>query len=64
MRVLQAYKTATAITSAARYADDLIRERSKQCAGMAFRRVPMLNGGVAVGMRLKSVIAMPPALLS
>lgn len=71
--VLQIYRAATAAKLAVRYADDVTSDLLKQCCGIAFLNVPIVNGGVSVGclllfsvgwMEYTSVVAHPPFPIS
>ena len=61
IKVLKQYRPAAMARSQQRYFDDVKSDRSKQCGGMAFRRLPTVKGGAAVGIRLNSRTAMTPS---
>jgi hypothetical protein len=58
IKVLKKYRLAAMARSPPRYIEDVSTDLSKQCAGMAFRNWPMVNGGLAVGTRLYTGTAM------
>ena len=58
IKVLKQYRPAAMARSQKRYFDDVSSDRSQQCAGIAFRRLPTVNGGEAVGTRLNSCATM------
>lgn len=60
---LAAKRDAARSTSIPRYAEERSSDRSKQCAGIAFRRLPTVKGGFAVGARLSVFTCMDPRVM-
>jgi hypothetical protein len=60
---LAAKRDAASKTSTARYAEERSSDRSKQCAGMAFLRLPTVKGGFSVGARFSVFTCMEPRVI-